>query len=408
LSPAGAGVPVEASPGPRWRAVLGSVAAILLCSFAFQFAQGLLSPVTTVQLVGHHTATGLIGIVSSIYFVGFIAGTLHSQRVIDRVGHIRALGVFAVLAADATLMFTLFDPPWTWMLWRAALGYALAGIFVVVESWLNDKATAATRGTVFGLYQVVGWGTGVVAPLAMNLADPLGPALMVVAAIAFATALVPVALTRVGNPEVGQRSRFGLRRLIALSPLGVATCFASGLINSAFFGLMPVYTHAVGLGTDDLALILAVATIAGTAVAFPVGVLADRVGRRPVLLAGLILAGCASLAALRFDTGGLPIMAAIAFVFTLGAGQAYTLGVAQTNDYVTGRDFVAASGGLLCAWAVGASIGAAVGAQVMALAGADGLFVYELIVLAALGRFTVYRMIRRPGRPVGAGPRGAD
>jgi len=407
LNPAGAGVPPEAPPGPGWRAILGSVAAVLLCCFAFQLAQGVLSPVITVQLVGHQTATGLIGIVSSIYFVGFIAGTLHSQRVIDRVGHIRALGVFAVVAADAALLFALFDPPWTWLLWRAALGYALAGIFVVVESWLNDKAATSTRGTVFGLYQVVSWGTGIVAPLGMNLADPMGPVLLIVAAIAFATALVPVALTRVGNPEVGQRSRFGLRRLIAISPLGVATCFASGLVNSAFFGLMPVYTDAVGIGTENLSLILAVATIAGTVMAVPVGMLADRFGRRPVLLAGLAIAGAASVAALRMDTGGLVVMAIVAFVFTLGAGQAYTLGVAQTNDYVTGRDFVAASGGLLCAWAVGASIGAAIGAQAMTLAGADGLFFYELIILVALGLFTVYRMIRRPGRPGAAGPKGA-
>lgn len=378
-------------------AALGAVAAVLICCFSFQFAQGVLNPLVTVQLVGHGTPTSLIGVVTSIYFVGFIAGTLHGQRIIARVGHIRALGVFAVLAANATLLFVVSPPPWAWMAWRLALGYALAGIFVIVESWLNDKASSATRGTVFGLYQVVGWGTGLVAPLTLNLTDPMGPDLVVVAAMAFAAALVPVALTRVGNPEIGARGQLGLRRLIEISPLGVTTCFASGLVNSAFFGMLPVYTHGVGLDTGELTVVLVTATLAGVLVAMPVGVLADRIGRRPILLAGVGIAVAASVAALGADTGTLAVAAALAFVFTLGAGPLYSLGSGQTNDYVAAQDFVAASGGLLCAWAVGASIGATAAAQAMATLGPRGLFMFELAVLVPLGLFTVYRMLRRPG-----------
>ena len=210
-------------PRPALGVVLGAVAAILLCCLSFQFSQGVLGPLITVQLVGHGTATGLIGVITSVYFVGFVVGTLHGQRIIDRVGHIRALGVFASLAAIATLLFVLTDPPWAWMALRAALGYALAGLFVVVESWFNDKATSATRGTVFGFYQLVGWGTGLVAPLTLNLADPMGSELIIVAAVGFAASMIPVALTRVGNPEAGQRGRISPRHLIAISPLGIAT-----------------------------------------------------------------------------------------------------------------------------------------------------------------------------------------
>lgn len=377
-------------------AALGPVAAVLLCCFCFQFAQGVLTPLVTVQLVGHRTGTGLIGAIGSAYFAGFIVGTLRCERVIDRVGHIRALSVYAVLAANATLLFAVTDPPWFWMASRLVLGYALAGIYVVVESWLNEKASSATRGRIFGVYQVVGWSTSGLAPLMLNLADPMGPSLMILAAAAFATALVPVALTRVGNPDIGQRNHFGMRRLIAISPLGVVACFASGLVSSAFFGLMPVYTHAQGLSTGELTVVLTAATIGGTLMAMPAGILADRLGRRPTMLGFIAVAVAAGAVAIGLDVSTLSIAVVLAFVFTVGAGPLYSLGVGQTNDHVMPRDFVAASGGLLCAWAVGASLGTIVASQAMALLGADGLFIYEVAVLVALGLFALYRMTRRP------------
>lgn len=385
--------------GNHLSAALGPVAAILFCSAFFQFAQGILNPLVTVQLVDHGTATGLIGVVNAAYFAGFIAGTLHCGRIIDRVGHIRALSVFAVAAADAALLLGLSEPPWPWLLSRAALGYALAGIYVVIESWLNAKATTATRGRIFALYQVVGWGISAVTPLALNLGDTEGPGFIIVAALGFATALVPVALTRVGNPEIVQRSHFGLRHLVAISPLGVAACFASGLVNSAFFGLMPVYTAEHGLTTADLTLVLTGATLGGLAAQWPAGVLSDRLGRRPMMLAGIAVAVAASVIPFLTHVGAVPVMIGLVFLFAAGAGPLYTLGIGQTNDYVMPRDFVAASGGLLGAWAIGASLGTAIAAQVMAAFGADGLFGYEIVVLGALAVFAVHRMIKRPGRP---------
>jgi len=380
-------------------AVLGPVVAVLLCCAIFQFAQGVLYPLITVQLVGHRVSTGLIGAIGAIYFVGFVVGTLSCGRIIDRVGHIRALSVFAVLAADSTLLFAVTPPPWPWLASRLALGYAMAGVYVVVESWLNDKANQATRGSIFGVYQVIGWSSAGLAPFVLNLTDPMGPDLVILAAAGLAAALIPVALTRVGNPEIGQRNHFGVRRLIAISPTGVAACFVSGLVNSAYFGLLPVYTDAQGFSTGDLTVVLFAATAGGTLTALPAGILADRLGRRPVMLAFTAVAAGAGALMVALDVGSLPVMVALALVFTAGAGPLYAFGVGQTNDYVLPRDFVAASGGLLCAWAIGASAGSLAGSQAIAVLGADGLFVYILAVYAALALFTAFRMARRPGRP---------
>src|SRR5438477_267463 len=113
------------------------------------------------------------------------------------------------------------------------LSPTIAGQFVVVESWLNDKATNQNRGRIFSLYMAVSWAASGVSPLALNLADPTGHELFTLAAVALVTSLVPLGLTGFGNPEIGERNQFGVRKLFGLSPLGVVACFGSGMATPA-------------------------------------------------------------------------------------------------------------------------------------------------------------------------------
>jgi predicted MFS family arabinose efflux permease len=101
-------------------------------------------------------------------------------------------------------------------------------------------------------------------------------------------------------------------------------------------------------------------------------------------------------------TGGhpFPALIALAFLFAGMMAPLYGLGVGQTNDYVAPRDFVAASGGLLFAWALGSSAGPTVAASAMSELGPGGLFVYAAAVLALIAGFTIWRMRQRTGVPL--------
>jgi MFS family permease len=97
-----------------------------------------MTPLIPLLLLGHHVPTGVIGLVASAYFLGFLAGTLTADRIVIRVGHIRAFVFFAALAADATLLMALTSSPWAWAMLRLVIGYQMSGLFLVAESWLND------------------------------------------------------------------------------------------------------------------------------------------------------------------------------------------------------------------------------------------------------------------------------
>ncbi|MBV9521801.1 MAG: MFS transporter, partial [Alphaproteobacteria bacterium] len=274
---------------------LHSIAPVLLGITAAQLALGALAPLITLLLAQRAVPTPAIGVITSAYYLGFLAGSLTCARIVDRVGHIRAFAVFAALAADCVLLHAVTVAAPVWGVLRALTGYAMAGTFLIAESWLNAKADAASRGRIFGAYLLVTWAASAVGPLALNLAHAAQPFLFILIAMGFVTALIPMALTQVHNPEIADRIRFGVRRLFRISPLGVVACCGAGLVNSVFYGLLPVYAERIGLDPARLSLLLTTALIGGMGAQFPIGLLSDRFGRRPTMLgsilAALLLAG---------------------------------------------------------------------------------------------------------------------
>ncbi len=195
---------------------LHSIAPVLLGITVAQLALGALAPLITVLLTERSVATPTIGLITSAYYLGFLAGSLSAARIVDRVGHIRAFTVFAAIAADCVLLHALTASAPVWGVLRAATGYAMAGSFLIAESWLNAKADSASRGRIFGAYLFATWSASAVGPLALNLAHPAQSFLFILIAMGFVTALVPMALTQVNNPEIADRARFGVRRLFVI------------------------------------------------------------------------------------------------------------------------------------------------------------------------------------------------
>jgi MFS family permease len=371
------------------------VAQVLLGVALFEVALGALWPVVSLQLKEQQVGTEVISVVGAAYYAGFVAGTLTCFPIIDRAGHIRAFSVFAVLAANATLLHVVLPHPLAWVVLRAITGYAMAGVFTIVESWLNDKATSETRGRIFALYMMVAWGMSGFGPLGLNIPDPSGTVLFCLITVVMASAIMPLALTKVGNPDIGHRAHFGIVRLYTISPLGVLACFASGFINTGLFVLLPLYALQLDYNEAQISVLLSVSLIGPLFIQYPVGWLADRFGRRPLMLATTIVAIVLSGFIVNLTSGNFLWFVSLTTLLTGMISPLYGLGVGQTNDYVSKQDFVAASAGLLFAWGIGASVGPVVAAPAMRLFGANGLFYFVSACHVLLAGFIAYRMIAR-------------
>ncbi len=352
---------------------IGPLTALLLAVAILFFGNGILGVLLPVRATLEAFATTSIGLIAAAYSVGFMVGCLSMPHIVRRVGHIRAFAVCAAIAASGVLVMPLAVHPGVWIPLRALSGVCFAGLFMVIESWLNERATRVNRGQILATYMVINLSAVTAGQMVLPLAAPAGFALFAVTAIAITLALVPVGLTTSSAPQPLRQVRLRLGRLYAMSPVGVVGGFFVGLANGAFGGLGAVFATQIGMSVTGVALFMSAALVGGALAQVPIGRLSDRVDRRKVIAAACALAAVAGgLLALLGDArqGGLLVSAdvaladlsplalvAVAALFGAAIYPQYSLCVAHTNDFVGREDFVEASSGLLLTWAIGASIG---------------------------------------------------
>ena len=146
----------------------------------------------------------VIGVVGAAFWAGIVLGSLGAGRVIHQVGHTRAFSALAAVAASTVLLHLLVISPAVWIAARAVTGFCFAGLFIVVESWLNASATPKTRGQILGIYGMTGLIAGIGGQMLLPTADPAGFRLFCFVAILISLALVPTALR--GRPLRPMRS----------------------------------------------------------------------------------------------------------------------------------------------------------------------------------------------------------
>jgi len=367
------------------------VASILLSTAIFIAGSGLLGTLIPVRaaLAGFSNLT--IGVIGSGYFVGFVIGCFAGPRMLARAGHSRTFAVGAALAAATTLFHSMFVSEGVWILMRAGYGFAAASLYMVIESWLNERATNETRGRIFASYLTVNFASLVVGQMLFSSNRPTSPALFELAAVFYALCLIPVSLTRLPQPVAAQVPRLRPLRLYRIAPVGVMGCLAVGLTNSAIWTLAPVYAQDHGLTRAWLSLFMSVFTAGGALIQLPLGRLSDRIDRRWVI--GAICAASAVLGVLLalFGHTRLELFVLIG-LFGITALPFYGLSVAHANDRLPRDAFVEASATLLMVNALASCLGPTLAALVMEHFGTASLFFYTAAIHTAMTLFVVVRL----------------
>jgi MFS family permease len=326
-----------------------------------------------------------------------VLGSQFCDRMIKRVGHLRPFAALGAIASTAPLIHLLVIDPTAWVLARALTGFCFAGLFIVVESWLNGVATADTRGRILSAYGMTGLFAGIGGQLLLGAADPAGFKAFCVVGIIIAIALVPIALTRSAPPaEAVSGARLGPTALYRQSPFGAVIAFLCGVTTGAFFSLGPLFAQRRGLDTGDIAVFMACGTLGGFVLAWPLGWLSDRIDRR-IIVVGAAIAAAASLLAMialvPADASRATLYACIA-LFGGTIVPTYSIVIAHVNDTVDKTRFVAASGGLLLLQGIGAAVGPVIGGLAMSTwrQGLGYMLVVAQIMIAVWG---LYRLTRR-------------
>ncbi|MFO7713195.1 MFS transporter [Desulfosarcina sp.] len=360
---------------------LGAFGALFAAAFVFLTGNGLLNTLLSTRMAVEGFSTATTGMVLSCYFTGLLAGSFTCHRLIQRVGHIRAFTVFAATTTAVALLHGLHLSPWFWGTLRFLSGITTFGMFMVIESWLNECTESRFRGRVFSIYMTLTYlGIGIGQQL-LNIGNVQEQGLFIIAAILFALCLIPVSTTEGVHPRLPETKPYHFIAIFRKAPLGMLGSMAAGLTNSAFYAMTPVLCTDIGLTLHQLSWIMSITVFSGLTAQWLIGNLSDRFDRIAVLIGvATALAAVSGFMFINAETsfGG---MAAQMGLFGALAFAIYPVSVARAHDIFGGQDAVAVSAGLLFAYSIGASVSPVLASGLMTLLRTPfGLFVFWCLI----------------------------
>lgn len=353
-----------------------TIAAILLSVLIFLIGNGLLGTLIPVRGDLEGFSDVAIGAIGSAYYAGFVLGCLYAPSLLTRVGHIRTFAVAGAIAAATTLLQSLFVNALLWGFARILFGLSAASIYMVIESWLNDRSTNETRGRILGAYLTVNFGGLVVGQWLYTLAPPTDFHLFNICAIFYALCLLPVGLTHLSQPEAITAPVLRPVRLFRIAPVGVAGCASVGMVNGAIWSLAPVYAYDHGFRNILLALFMTAFTAAGALMQVPAGRLSDRMDRRYVIAFMSLVAGTTGLLLTLFAANNMRLAIILFAIYGAATLPIYGLSVAHTNDRVPREEFVATAATLLLINAAASVVGPIAVALITARTSTTALFAF--------------------------------
>ena len=356
-------------------------------------AGGLFSTALSVRAELAGMPTVVSSAISASYYVGFLVGSGITLKVLGRVGHIRAYTALASVLSAATIAIGIANDATSWILLRLVTGLMLSGLYVVAESWLNDLATNANRGRLLAIYggiTTLFYGIGQVG---VSVFDPTAITGFAVAAVLTSLAVAPVALSEAAvAPPLETAEPISLRELAKIVPTGVFSCLLVGVANGAIAGMATLYATRVNMSPGELGLFVALPSIGGVVLQWPISAASDDLDRRAVgVVAAAAAAGASAL--LLLDSPHKPM----AFVLIALVGgfsyPLYSLAGTYTNDWIEPEHLSAAASQLVKLYGIGAVAGPFVTGGFMAVIGTTG-FQWSLVVMHGLiAVYFLYRLL---------------
>ncbi|WP_421200927.1 MFS transporter [Aeromonas enteropelogenes] len=365
---------------------------LLLCGLLLlTLSIAVLNTLVPLWLAHEQLPTWQVGMVGSSYFSGNLLGTLLAGTLIRRCGFNRSYYLASALFAAGCVGLGITLDFWSWLGWRFLAGIGCAMIWVVVESALMCSGNAHNRGRLLAAYMMVYY-LGTV--LGQLLVSKLPTGLMEVlpwASGLILAAILPLLFTRIVSERSEAQGSTRVWPMLRLrqARLGVDGCIISGIVLGSLYGLMPLYLNHQGVSDAGIGYWMAVMVSAGILGQWPVGRLADRFGRLPVLRVQVlvVILGCGAM------LGGVAMGPAL---FILGAAgfTLYPVAMAWACEKVEHHQLVAMNQALLLSYTIGSLLGPAYTALLMQHLSDNLLFImiagvsllYLLMLLRPMGK----------------------
>ncbi len=348
--------------------------ALILSVAVVGLGTGATLPLTALALTEAGHGTNVVGMMTAAQAGGGLAIVPFVTALARRFGARRAIVASVLLLAAATALMQVTSNLWVWGVLRLLCGAALMLLFTIGEAWVNQLADDATRGRVVALYATN-----------FTLFQMAGP--MLVSQIAGFTGIrfaLSGALFLLALPSLGSIRRAPLtdgahhdthghwRSVMPRMPALIIGTGFFALFDTLALSLLPIFAMDHGVASEAAVLFASILLFGDTAMQFPIGWLADKLGRERVHLG----AGCIVLALLPF----VPLVVTnpwlcwpLLFVLGAAAGSIYTLSLVACGERFRGTALVTASSLVSASWSAASFGGPLVAGALMEKMGSNAL-----------------------------------
>ncbi len=320
----------------------------------YAIASGYLMSLIPLMLPYFQLDNGLASWLASAFYAGLLFGALIVEPIVNRLGHRNAFIAFLTILTISILSLPVAPNSLVWLTARFIAGIAVAGIFVVVESWLLH-GSEKSRAKRLGIYMAALYGGSALGQLGISYVGVAGSMPFVVITLLLLSASFVLMLGKTEQPASQQSESLSFRQIAKLNHAALMGCLVSGLTLGAIYGLMPVELSNRGLNESDMGSLLALVILGGMTVQPTVPWLSKFLGRT-LLMALFCLIGSAAVALPLIDSS-INILAVSLFLLGMTTFAIYPIAINLGCDKLNASYIVSATQVMLFSYSIGSVIG---------------------------------------------------
>ncbi|WP_434108636.1 MFS transporter [Paraburkholderia caffeinilytica] len=370
--------------------------ALILSVAVVGLGSGATLPLTALALTQAGYGTDVVGLLTAAQAGGGLIVVPLAGWIAARFGGRQVIVGAVLVVALATASMQLTSNLWLWAVLRVLCGAALMLLFTIGEAWVNQLADDATRGRVIAIYATNFTLFQMSGPILVSQINELTHWRFLICGAIFLLALPALASIR-KTPQASEdehTAHGSWRHVLPQMPALVIGTGFFALFDTIALSLLPLFAMTHGI-TSEVAVLFASALLLGdTTMQFPIGWLADRLGRERVHIGcGVIVVVLLPL--LPWAVASPWLCWPLLFVLGATAGAIYTLSLVACGERFRGAALVSASSLVGASWSAASFGGPLVAGALMKGVGNDAMV--GVLLLAALAFLVAVWWERRRG-----------
>ncbi|MFA0442325.1 MFS transporter [Vibrio sp. 10N.286.49.C2] len=354
----------------------------------YAVASGYLMSLIPLMLNEYGIAASHASWLASVFYAGLLIGAVIIEPAVKYVGHRIAFVACLIVFVMTIVVLPLVPIAGVWMAARFVAGIAVAGVFVIVESWLltGDETSRAKR---LGLYMGSLYGGSALGQLGIGLVGVNGVAPFITILSMLSAAILVLLFIPTQQPQSAHSTPLTWRQMSKLNHAAIIGCIVSGLTLGSIYGLMPVELSHRNVSQGHLSALMALVILGGMAVQPIVPKLIHKVGRTPLMgmfcLVGVFGIGLVVL------SNDLNVLAASLFLIGFSTFALYPIAINLGCDKLDENNIVSATQVMLFCYSVGSVIGPVIADGFMS--GSQGLMTYLFATMMATAIYMIIASI---------------